>query len=93
MVKAMKHVKGDLHSVRGIILPVAWDDRGIVTDIVLSTVSEEEYYIDREGRGRELWRYIRADVEATGTVTARDNRRTMRVADYRVRRAWQNSRH
>jgi hypothetical protein len=36
--------------IRGVVVPMAWDERGNVVAIALSTHDEDEYAIDKEGR-------------------------------------------
>lgn len=75
----------DLVTLRGIITESEWDDDYNVTDISLATDSEEEYLIEREGRGRELKRYLLSTVEITGTmVEDHAGRQRIHVTHFRL---------
>lgn len=69
-------------TVRGIVIPAEWDERGNVVAVAVSAYNEEEYLIDRRGKGEELQSLIRRQVEVTGVVTGRRKRKTITVEDY-----------
>jgi hypothetical protein len=63
--KTRKRESG-LTKVRGIVVPIAWDDSGHVTAIAISTWDEDEYVVDFAGKGKELLSHIRGEVEVAG---------------------------
>jgi hypothetical protein len=55
-------------TVRGLIIPMDWDDQGNVTGVAISTSLEEEYRIELDHRGEELLGFVRERVRASGKV-------------------------
>ena len=55
-------------TIRGLIMPMDWDDRGNVTGVTISTSLEEEYRIELDRRGEELLGFVRQRVKASGKV-------------------------
>lgn len=65
----------ELTTLRGLILPVGWDDRGTIRSIAVSTNSEEEYLIDENPLADELLALTRLRVKVRGSVRADENGR------------------
>jgi len=61
-----------LITIRGLLIPAEWDEKGMVVAATLSTHTEDEYLIDHDYMGKELLRYIQEEVEVSGM--ARENR-------------------
>jgi len=58
-----------LITIRGIVIPVDWDEKGSVVALAISTPDEDEYFIDRDHhKGKELLHFIQEDVEVSGVV-------------------------
>lgn len=57
-----------LTTIRGLIIPVDWDDRGNIIAAAVSTYFEEEYFIDQNPWGEELLAFVRERVKASGIV-------------------------
>jgi hypothetical protein len=72
----------DLISVRGILVPVEWDESGRVLTTAVSTDQEDEFVIDNDNRGEELCVHLRAEVEVTGRLREREGRRIIRVEEF-----------
>ena len=72
--------------IRGVVVPMAWDERGNVVAIALSTHDEDEYAIDKEGKGEELLSLIRKEIVANGIVTEREKKKVIRIMNYSVKR-------
>lgn len=64
-------------TLRGLILPVDWDERGTIRSIAISTNSEEEYLIDENPLADELLAFTRLRVKVRGSVRADQNGRKM----------------
>jgi hypothetical protein len=67
--------------IRGIVVPIAWDDLGHVTAIAISTWDEDEYVVDFAGKGKQLLSHIRHEVEVTGRTRSEDNRKIIVVRE------------
>lgn len=72
--------------IRGVVVPMAWDERGNVVAIALSTHDEHEYAIDREGKGEELLSLIRKEIVANGIVTEKGKKKVIMILNYSVKR-------
>ena len=54
--------------ITGIITPSAWDESFNVVGVKISTAGEQEYLIDVEGKGKELFRFVRQHLRIRGRV-------------------------
>ena len=74
-----------LTTLRGLILPVDWDERGNITSIAVSTNSEEEYLIDENPLADELLVFTRLKVKVRGSVREGENgKKVITVEKYEV---------
>ena len=73
-------------SVRGVIVPVKWDERGNVIAVAISTHDEDEYLIDDRERGGELKAFIREEVEVVGRLKEKEESKTMTVTRYSLKK-------
>ena len=74
-----------LTTLRGLILPVDWDERGNIRSIAVSTNSEEEYLIDENPFADELLAFTRLKVKVRGSVREDENgRKVITVEKYEV---------
>jgi hypothetical protein len=62
-----------LTTLRGLILPVEWDERGTIRSIAVSTNSEEEYLVDESPLADELLAFLRLRVKVRGSVREKEN--------------------
>jgi hypothetical protein len=62
--------KGDkrLITLRGILLPVDWDERGRIVAVGLSGIDEKEYVIQLTEKKEELLNLLKREVEVTGEL-------------------------
>jgi 5S rRNA maturation endonuclease (ribonuclease M5) len=75
---------GKVIIIRGIVIPVDWDERGTVIAAALSTHKEEEYLIDRDCKGREIIDHIQHEVEVRGVVRKSNNTYAISITSYKV---------
>jgi hypothetical protein len=74
-----------LTTLRGLILPVEWDERGTIRSIAVSTNSEEEYLVDESPLGDELLAFLRLRVKVSGSVREDENsKKIVTVEKYEV---------
>ncbi|MBC8485393.1 MAG: hypothetical protein H8D45_05060, partial [Bacteroidetes bacterium] len=66
-------------TIRGIVIPVEWDDKGNILKLVISTFDEDEYLIELDKRGKQLMSSIRKELEVTGLVIEGDERKVIKV--------------
>ena len=71
--------------IRGLLVPVDWDERGNIIETAVSTYFEEEYLIERNARGEALLPFLRQKVKVIGLVRMNDRgRKVVRVEEYEV---------
>lgn len=73
---------GELSTVRGLIIPVDWDQEGNVVGLALSSYDEREYRIEKQDKGIELFKFIREEVEVTGSIVEEKGKKTFKVKEY-----------
>jgi len=74
-----------LTTVRGLVIPVGWDDRGNVTATAISTHLEEEYLVDQDAWGEALLAFLRQRVKVSGSVVLKkDGKKVITVKKYEV---------
>ena len=73
-----------LATLRGILVPVDWDDEGNVTAVAVSTRDEREYLIDRDAIGKGLQSHIREEIELSGILKDGPAGRTVTVKEFRL---------
>ena len=82
---AAEGISGNRLTVRGILIPVDWDDEGHVTAVAVSTRNEIEYLVDKNEQWKGLLALIRKEVEVTGIVKEGDSQRTISVREFRLK--------
>ncbi|MDH3559242.1 MAG: hypothetical protein OES18_25660 [Deltaproteobacteria bacterium] len=74
-----------LTTVRGLVVPVDWDDKGNVTATAISTHLEEEYLVDQNVRGEALLAFLRERVKVRGLVMENESgKKVITVKNYEV---------
>jgi 5S rRNA maturation endonuclease (ribonuclease M5) len=74
-----------LTTVRGLVIPVDWDDKGNVTATAISTHLEEEYLVDQDAWGEALLAFLRQRVKVSGSVALKkDGKKVITVKRYEV---------
>ena len=77
MGKRKKH--SDLITIRGVVIPADWDEKGIVTSINIATFDEEEYLIENNDMANELFTRLGQGVEVIGYVQDENGRKILKV--------------
>lgn len=72
----------------GVVVPVNWDDHGIVTAVAISTNDEEMIFVEPRGKGTALFNLVRAEIEVTGKVKMKAGAKRMTVTDYQLKKTW-----
>jgi len=76
----LTRLKNDpLTTIRGLVIPVEWDDKGNILNLVISTFDEDEYLIELDQRGKQLMSSIRQELEVTGEVTEIEERKVIKI--------------
>ena len=72
-------------TVRGIVVPAEWDDRGKVLHVAILTPDEGQYDVSDSGFGRCLLAALREEIEACICIDQTQmDRRQVTILSYRV---------
>jgi hypothetical protein len=82
----VKKERTKMSMIRGVVIPMDWDEQGNVVRIAISSHDEKEYLVEKGGKGHELLAFIRKEVEVGGEVKEEDHRKVIKVKKYHVRR-------
>ena len=58
----------ELVNIKGILIPVDWDDKGNVTKAAILTANEDEYIVEEKEKGKKLLGLMQQVVEIKGVV-------------------------
>jgi hypothetical protein len=72
-------------TIRGIVIPADWDEKGNVVAVAVSTYDEVEYLIENHEKEKELKAFIREEVEVSGILTEEKNRLIIKIEEYRLK--------
>jgi hypothetical protein len=75
----------NLVTMRGIVIPADWDEKGNVVAVALSTYDEVECLIENHEKETELKAFIREEVEISGILREEKNRLIMKIKEYRLK--------
>ena len=71
--------------MRGLVVPVDWDDKGNVIATAISTHLEEEYLVDQDAWGEALLAFLRQRVKVSGSVAIKkDGKKVITVKKYEL---------
>ena len=85
MISGEKAPVEDSITIRGLLVPVDWDERGNITETAVSTYFEEEYLIERNARGEALLPFLREKVKVVGLVRVDERgKKVLRVEEFEV---------
>ena len=71
-------------TLRGVVIPIDWDENGKVTATALATPNEDEYAIAVEKKGREFFSILQETVEIKGTCKTVGDKKIVLVKDYKI---------
>ena len=78
-----KEIGDEPTTVRGILIPVDWDEKGNVLAAAISGLDEQEYLVEQDAKGKELLGLIRREIEVSGMVSkAIKGRNRIKVKSY-----------
>ena len=79
------NTEGRPATIRGLVAPVAWDDKGNVLVAAILTHFEEEYLIAQNGWGEALLAFLRQEVKVSGLVMENESgKKIITVKNYEV---------
>ncbi|KPK21598.1 MAG: hypothetical protein AMK69_21520 [Nitrospira bacterium SG8_3] len=72
-------------TIRGLVVPVGWDEKGNVTATAIATHFEEEYLVDDNAWGEELIAFLRQRAKVSGFIIQKANgKKVITVKHYEV---------
>jgi hypothetical protein len=77
--------KTKMSMIRGVVIPMDWDEHGNVVSIAISSHDETEYLVEKGGKGYELLAFVRKEVEVGGEIREEDHRKVIKVKKYLVK--------
>ena len=74
-----------LATIRGLVIPVDWDEKGNVTATAISTHLEEEYLVEQNAWGESLLAFLRQRVKVSGSIAVMEGgKKVITVKKYEV---------
>jgi hypothetical protein len=83
-MKPKSKKNNQLITVRGILLPVDWDENGHVIALALSGTDEKEHRIEINDKKAELLALLQKEVEVTGLLRERAGNSVIVLNHYRI---------
>jgi hypothetical protein len=74
----------NLTTVRGVVIPVDWDESGNAISVAISSDDENEYHVKEDETGKQLLGLTQEEVEASGVVREKEDKRLISVKKYSV---------
>lgn len=71
-----------LITIKGIVIPVDWDEKGRAVGVAIFTQDEDEYIIQKDLKGKELIDLIHRELEVSGFVKKVDKKKIIVVRTY-----------
>ncbi len=74
-------------TIRGIVIPAAWDEKGNVISVAIATYHEEKYLVADNITGRKLISLLKKKVVVDGVIKDKDSvkiiyAKTIRIDDH-----------
>lgn len=73
----------DTKTVRGIVIPMGWDDRGLVLTLGIATYNEDVYLVENSAFGRVLNKFLRQKITAAGSIKQTGKDQLLTVTSFR----------
>ena len=67
-VKEDNGTDDELITIRGIVIPVDWDEEGNALAVAILGAGEEEHFVEQDREGKKLLELMQQEVEVSGTV-------------------------
>jgi hypothetical protein len=69
-------------SIKGIVIPAAWDQNGKIISLAIATDDEQEYLIETRQIFTKLRSLLREKVVVTGTIRQTEKNKIIEVKSY-----------
>ena len=70
-------------TIRGIVIPLAWNEKGDVISIAIATYNEGKYLVEDNIKSRELFSLLRKRVVIDGVLVTRDKIKAIEINNFR----------
>lgn len=70
-------------TIRGIVIPAAWNEKGDVVSVAIATYNEGKYLVENSVKGQQLFSFLRKRVVIVGGVVTRDKLKTIEINNFR----------
>ena len=70
-------------NIRGIVIPLAWNEKGDVISIAIATYNEGKYLVEDNIKSRELFSLLRKRVVIDGVLVTRDKIKAIEINNFR----------
>ena len=81
--KARSRSCNKIVTVRGIIIPAAWDEDGRITALGLSSKDEKHYLLENDSNQEKLYDCLQKEVEICGVLKGEGEKRTLILKGFR----------
>jgi len=69
-------------SIKGILIPVDWDDKGNVIKAAILTANEDEYIVEENEKGKKMLSLMQRVVEVGGVVREEAGNKLIKVEKF-----------
>jgi hypothetical protein len=70
-------------TIHGIVIPVAWNEKGDVISVAIATYNEENYWVENNVKGQQLFSLLRKRVVISGVLATRDKIKSIDINNFR----------
>jgi hypothetical protein len=70
-------------TIRGIVIPVAWNEKGDVISVAIVTYNEGKYLVENNVKGQQLFSLLRKRVVIDGGLVTRDKIKAIEINSFR----------
>jgi len=70
-------------TIRGIVIPVSWNEKGDVISVAIVTYNEGKYLVENNVKGQQLFSLLRKRVVIDGGLITRDKIKFIEIYNFR----------
>jgi len=76
--------KTETITIRGILIPSAWNEKGDIVAVTIATYKEEKYLVSDKAMVQRLLSFLRKRVVVNGIVNRQDTNRITDIKDIKI---------
>jgi hypothetical protein len=69
-------------TIRGIVIPVAWNEKGDVISVAIATYDEGKYLVENNVKGQQLFLHLRKRIVIDGVLIIRDKIKAIEINNF-----------